>query len=162
MAEFNPAAGIVKLDISEADKENILEGYNGKDLPSRLIGPGILSRIFITATEAGDPMLKVLYKSTHPEYEGFPVWDNVTLTPAAAFKWAPFCELLSIDVSDLATGMKVDTDSETSAGYPVYAIETKNGTKNFDDGVEVQFSVIYRTHKETGNRWPELQFLENA
>lgn len=160
MAKFDPTASVIKLGITEADKENILEAYSGKDLPARLIGPGELSRVFITSTEAGDPMLKVLYKSTHPDYEGFPVWDNVTLTPAAAFKWAPFCEdILNISTEELNSGIKVDTDNESSAGYPVYAI----GGRDFrTDTIEVQFSVVYRKHKETGNVWPEIQFLDAA
>lgn len=156
---FDPTAGNIVLNISDADKENIIEGYNGPDLPARFIVQGELSRVYIDTTDNGDPMLKVLYKSTHKDYNGFPVWDNITLTPAAAFKWAPFCELVNIKTKELNTGIKVDTTKQTAAGYPV----THIGTWNIEEQlVDVQFSVTYRKNEETGNRWPELQFIDRG
>jgi hypothetical protein len=149
--------GAFTLGLSEADKENIIEGYKGDDLPSRQLFPGYVARVFLTRTEKKDPMLKVLYKCTHPEFNGFPVWDNLTLTPEAAFTWVPFVEeVLGMTIAEFSKSIYPDLTRETKSGHPVTQI---GKWKLEEDLIPCLFAVMYRKDKETGNRWPEIYMV---
>jgi hypothetical protein len=133
----------LNFGLSEADRENILTGYNGENPPANVLLPGVLSRMFLTKDKGGHYLLKVLYKVVGGEYDGFPAWDNVSLKPDAAFKWAPLCDdVLHIELAAFNSGMKIDKENKSSVGYPVLGI----GETNYDD-LPVMFSVGYRDYK---------------
>jgi len=144
--------GTLNLGFTEKDAEYEDLKYRGNELPARFVTPGVLDRAFLTTTENGDPMLKVLYKSTHPEYDGFPVWENITLTPAANFVWVPFSELLGLSPKEFSK-IKVDRTDEKASGYPVLSIGNVNLVTT---SPVVYFMVKWQTNKETKNRWPEI------
>ncbi len=162
---FNPLAKL-DLGLSDADLEGIEESYKGPDLPARRIGPGVLSRVYIDNNSNGNPMLKVLFKSTMKleakdgkvtDYTGWPLWENYTLTPDAAFKWKELIELLGITPKELNT-IKCDPNEQSGAGYRV----TQIGKVNMTEEIPMFFSVVYEkyTDPDTGevSRTPRLHF----
>lgn len=137
------------FDISEADRENILTGYEGEEPPNNTRLTGNLKRMFLARDNEGTPMLKVLYQAEGGAYDGYPAWENVSLKPSAAFKWVPLCEdILKVKIDDLKKRTKIDRDNETAAGYTVLSI----GKRAIDGDLPVVFTVGHRnyTNPQTG------------
>jgi hypothetical protein len=166
---FNPLAKL-DLGLSDADLEGIEEAYKGPDLPARRIGPGYLSRVYIDNNANGNPMLKVLYKSTMKleakdgsvtDYTGFAVWENYTLTPAGAFKWKELIELLGITPKDL-NALKCNPNEQSNAGFRV----TQFGKLDVSEELDIYFSVVYEkyTDPDTGevSRTPRVHFMSRV
>jgi len=161
---FNPLAKL-DLGLSDADLENVEESYKGPDLPARRIGPGVLARIYIDNNSNGNAMLKVLFKShmvtDKGDYTGWPLWENYTLTPAAAFKWKELIELLGITPKELNT-IKCDPNEQSGAGYRV----TQIGKLNVSEEIPVFFSVVYEKYTDTDTgevtRTPRLHFVSKV
>lgn len=137
--------GELVFNISEGDLENILSDYDGPAPEANVLMRGVLSGMYLNLTKGNDPLLKVVYKCTEGDYKGFSVWDNVTITPKAAFKWWPLCEhVLKISVDELRTGLKLDRETHTAAGIQVERI----GSWVNDGYHDVQFSVVYKSYED--------------
>jgi hypothetical protein len=133
------------FDINEADRENILTGYEGEEPPNNARLTGNLKRMFLARDNEGTPMLKVLYQVEGGTYDGYPAWENVSLKPSAAFKWVPLCEdILKVKIEDLKKRTKIDRENETNAGWPVLSI----GKRAIDGDLPVTFTVGYRNYTD--------------
>jgi hypothetical protein len=139
MAELNK----IFFDISEDDVVTS-EEYIGELPPARQAIEGVISRIYLDKTAAGDPIFKVLYTATEERYAGFTAWDNVTLTKKASFKWSPLIEALGVTVGDLAHATDTDNDDKSGAGVRVVRIGALNLSKK--NTVPVRFGVKYRKY----------------
>jgi hypothetical protein len=144
MAKPNPQS--LKFDISEDDKVTGGEAYIGDLPPAHKALAGVISKIYVTSTFAGDPILKVLYTATEDKYAGFTAWDNVTITAKAAFKWKPLVRALGISVMELATETVTDPEDESDAGIRVIRIGKLD--LSGDNTVPVYFGVKYRKYDE--------------
>lgn len=134
------------FDISEADTENILTSYNGLPPRAGQLMTGVVKG-FLTLDSNGNPMIKVLYVAEGGDYDGYVGWENISLIPSAAFKWAALCEdVLQVSVADLAKKMKLDTnpDNETSIGTPILSI----GKRDMTGSWRVGFSMRYKNYTD--------------
>jgi hypothetical protein len=136
----------LNFSISENDEVKGGEEYIGDLPPARKALTGVISKIYLSETMTGDPILKVLYTATEDKYAGFTAWDNVTLTPKAAFKWKPLVKALGVSVNDLASGTVVDENEESNAGTRVVRIGRLD--LSGDNTVPVLFAVKYRKYDE--------------
>lgn len=120
-------------------------GYIG-DLPrAKEKMAGVVRRLFLTQTSDGKPMLKVLYETTQPKYQGYTAWDNVTLTNESAFKWKPLLAAIGVTPQDFVTkGISADDGKASDIGSPVVSI---GGTKIPESGFPVYYGVSYRTYQ---------------
>lgn len=133
----------VALGLS-ADAEVTSTDYIGDLPPARKALPGVMRRAYLTTTEKGDPMAKVLYEVTEGAYAGFTAWDNVTLTNGAAFKWKPWADALGVSHADFASkGLTVDENDNSGAGNRILSVGGK--TLPVDGGVPIFFGVTYHT-----------------
>lgn len=136
----------VTFSISENDEVKGGEEYIGDLPPARKALVGVISRIYLSETMTGDPILKVLYTATEEKYAGFTAWDNVTLTPKAAFKWKPLVRALGVSVTDLATNTIINKNEESNAGVRVVRIGGLDLSGN--NTVPVLFAVKYRKYDD--------------
>lgn len=132
------------FDISEKGIEGILSSYTGADPKANVLMTGVLDKMYLSRDNSGNPMLKVLYKVTEGEYDGYVAWDNISLTDAAAFKWQSLCEnILDISWIDLKTRLFLVPGDESNAGQRVESI----GDAVLDGLTPVNFSVSYYMHE---------------
>lgn len=154
----------LNFGLSVEDTLDVVSSYNGKNPPSNLLMPGVLKRMYLTRDSNKAPMLKVLYVSNHPDYDGFPAWENVSLTKAAAFKWKALCEdVLNVTIEDLNSRMHLERDEENHVGVPVSSI----GDRVMDGEHPIMFSVGYRPYtddagNETRQTRVHMVFMNDA
>lgn len=142
MTEFNENP---IFNLSDDDRENILSEYDGPKPPAGLRLFGVLAGMYLGEDKDGLPLLKVVYKAVGGTYDGYTDWDNVSLKPSAAFKWASLIDdVLTVTVEDLAKRMKLDKYAETGAGYRVESI----GKWENDGSLEVYFTVGYKSYTD--------------
>lgn len=120
------------LDVKELEEAEYEEGsfqkYNG-EIPAT--GTMVLMRvakIWWTYSANDDPMLKVLcIAEDNPgsleEYDGLPAWENMVLTAAAKFKWAPFLEHFELTIRDVRNKTMVESEDDNQ-GAPITKIGT--------------------------------------
>lgn len=132
----------MSFDISSEIPEAENYEYVGELPPARKYVEGNLARMYMFATQHGVPMLKVIYRATETEFEGYTAWDNVTLSSESAFKWQPLCKILGVDPETLATKTMIDPTIETNAGNPVVRVGDV-----IPEDIPVRFAVKYRKSK---------------
>src|SRR5215469_231383 len=112
-----------ELDDAEFDDS---ARYEGEIPPEGTILRGYVSKMWATETQGGDHMLKVLWVADEnegdlEEYNGLAVWENLVMTTAAKFKWAPFFSLFDIKVSDVKNKTKIENEDD-NVGAPIISI----------------------------------------
>lgn len=118
--EFDEAA----LDVEWDEREDFTE-YDGEQPPRGTILKGKIKRAWYTISSNGNPMLKVIFeaegnKGELKQYNGLGVWDNITFTPKAAFRYGPFLQLFGFTLKDVKS--KIDAEEEDGQGFPVNSI----------------------------------------
>lgn len=141
------------FDIDELDVEYDevqYETYDGDIPKTGTVLRGYVQKAWMTWTEPKEkgqkprPMLKVILKAEgntgrQEEYNGLPVWDNITFTPNAAFHYGPFLKSLGITLRDVKAKMVLGDDDESN-GAPIIKI----AAVEIGEDARIQF-VIKRT-----------------
>jgi hypothetical protein len=122
-----------ELDVEYEDRGDFNE-YDG-DIPSSgTILSGVIKRLWFSISQNDNPMFRVLVEAqgnTGDEavYNGLGVWDNVTFTPKAAFRYQPFLALFGLTIADVK-GRTIVGD-EDNVGQPVEKVKNwVPGTKS--------------------------------
>jgi hypothetical protein len=141
-----------ELDEVEYDKERRdYEKYEGEQPPKDTYLLGYVKNVWWTENSSGARMLKVLWiadgnTGDTAEYNGLDVWENLTLTGNAKFKWGPFFEYFGLTIRLLKTKTIYDDDNESNLGVPI----TKIGSK-FVPGEDCRVAIITSREKYNGN-----------
>lgn len=118
--EFDPDA----LDV-EYNKDGY-DDYAGEIPPTGTMLLGRVKKLWWTYSGNEDPMIKALFIAEDnedglEEYDGLPVWDNLTFIPAAAFKYMPFLDALGLTLQQIKTKLYI-ADDEDNLGTPIERI----------------------------------------
>jgi hypothetical protein len=143
------------LDVDELESaewdDTTYERYGGEIPPKDTFLVGYVKNVWWTETNAGDPMLKVLWiadgnTGDEEEYNGLPVWENLALTAKSKFKWAPFFRQFGLTVRMIKTKTIIAADDD-NVGAPI----TKIGT-DFAPGESARCAIITGREKYN-NEW---------
>lgn len=116
-----------ELDIEELEEaeyeESDYEPYSGPQPPKGTILYGYIKKIWWTYNSNDVRMLVVIFEATEEsgKYKGLGVWDRITLSTAAKFRWQPFLDAAGITLQDIKRKMIVEKDDENQ-GRPVNKI----------------------------------------
>lgn len=144
-----------KIDVDEMEAAEYSEGsyakYDGEVPPADTILTAYIKSMWWAETQNGDPMLKVLVvaegnEGEEEEYEGLPMWENMALTPAAKFKWAPFFDHFGITVAD-AKNKVIVSGEDDQLGEPV----TKIGS--FVPGSDESWCRVITSREPYNGNW---------
>lgn len=139
-----------ELDIEELEEaeyeESDYEPYSGPQPPKGTILYGYVKKIWWTYNSNDVRMFVVIFEATDEsgKYKGLGVWDRITLSTAAKFRWQPFLDAMGITLQDIKKKMIVERDDENQ-GRPV----TKIGS--FVIGDEEKAAIRIITKKERYN-----------
>ena len=125
----------LKMDDDEFDIEELenaeyddtqYERYTGEIPPKDTVLAGYIKSCWLTETQAGDRMIKVLFvadgnEDDLEEYNGLPVWENLAMTAKSKFKWAPFFEYFGLTVKMFAKQTMLAEDDD-NVGAPITKI----------------------------------------
>src|SRR5215472_2387479 len=118
------------LDIDELDAVEYsteqFDSYDGEVPPKDIELVGYVRKMWWTRSQAGDPMLKILWlaaenEGDYEEYNGCPFWLNAALIGAAKFRWAPFLDNFGITLKAVKTQTDV-ADKDDQNGAPINKI----------------------------------------
>jgi chemotaxis protein histidine kinase CheA len=120
-----------ELESAEYNEEQY-SSYGGEVPPADTILRAYIKNMWYTRTNPkpgkkfGNPMLKVLLIADEneeelEEYNGLPLWENMSLTPGAKFKWAPFLSHFGLTIRDVKSKIVVAEDDD-SQGAPIQKI----------------------------------------
>ena len=121
-AEFD----VEELDVDYDERDDIID-YDGPQPKARMELPGRIKNMWYLTSSNGNPMFKVVFEAEtagHRElaaYDGCPVWDNITFTPGAAFRYQPFLALFGLTLRDVKSRMDLEED-ETRMGRKVLSV----------------------------------------
>jgi hypothetical protein len=116
---------VEELDAIEYSTEQF-DSYDGEVPPKDIELTGYVRRMWWTRSQAGDPMLKVLWVAAEndgdfDEYNGCPFWLNAALIGAAKFRWAPFLDNFGITLKQIKNNTEV-ADKDDQNGAPIIKI----------------------------------------
>jgi hypothetical protein len=142
--EFDPEALDVEWDDSNYDT------YDGEQPPSGTALLVNISKLWWTYASDDTPMLKVLMLAEgndngKEEYDGLPVWDNLTFKTSAAFRYGPFLEATGFTLQDIKKKMKVEDEDERN-GAPIAAI----GSFKPDNGEDSLIGIVTKRERYNG------------
>ncbi len=115
-----------ELDVDYDERDDIID-YDGPTPKARMELPGRIKNLWYLTSSNGNPMFKVIFEaetaghSKLAAYDGCPVWDNITFTPGAAFRYQPFLQLFGLTLRDVKSRMDLEED-ETRMGRKVLSI----------------------------------------
>ena len=118
------------LDIDELDSIEYsteqFDQYDGEVPPIDTELTGYVKKMWWTRSQAGDPMLKVLWVAAEndgdaEEFNDCPFWLNLALIGGAKFRWAPFLENYGITLKQVKTATDV-ADKDDQNGAPINKI----------------------------------------
>lgn len=119
------------LNVKELEEAEYEEGqfqkYDGEIPPTgTMLNMRVTAMWWTYTAQDGDAMLKVLsVAEDNPgslsEYDGLPCWDNMALTAAAKFKWAPFLDHFGLTIRQVKTQLFVADDDDRN-GAPIEKI----------------------------------------
>lgn len=120
--EFDPD----ELDVEYSDSD--FQTYEGEIPPTGTMLLGRWTKLWWTYSGNGDPMIKALFVAEDnedelEEYNGLPVWENLTFTPSAAFKYQPWLEVTGLSLALIKTKLYVAEDDD-NIGTPIERIGT--------------------------------------
>lgn len=117
-----------ELDIEELDAAEVSDNgytpYTGKQPPKGTVLYGVVKKIWWTYNSNNVRMLTVIFQATSEsgQYEGLAVWERLTMSAAAKFRWQPFLEATGITLKDLKNKLIVEDEDDPSRGTPVIKI----------------------------------------
>jgi len=119
------------FDINELDVEwedSDYATYDGDIPPNGTTLSGHIKKMWWSYTSEEKPMLKVLFvardnEGDEKEFDGLPVWENITFTPSAAFRYGPFLEAFGLTLKDVRDKTYVK-DEDDNLGAPIEKIAT--------------------------------------
>lgn len=112
------------LDV-EYNEDGGYQEYEGEIPPRGAILAGRVKRVWYTISSNDNPMLKVIWeaegnKGDSKKFDGLGIFDNVTFTPKAAFRYMPFLKLFGVTLADVKN--KMIGGEEDNMGNPVEKI----------------------------------------
>jgi len=119
-----------ELDIDELENaeydDTRYERYDGEIPPKDTVLVGYVKSAWLTETQAGDRMIKVLFVADgntgdEEDYNGLPVWENLALTTKSKFKWAPFFNQFGLTVRMFAKQTMLAAEDD-NVGAPITKI----------------------------------------
>lgn len=118
--EFDPE----ELDVEWEDTQ--FDTYDGEQPPSGTALVVNIKKLWWTYASDDTAMLKVLMQAEgnnggKEEYEGLPIWENLTFKSSAAFKYGPFLEVAGFTLQDIKKKMKV-ADEDDRNGAPIVSV----------------------------------------
>lgn len=139
-----------ELENAEWDESKKFDKYDGEIPPKDTVLVGYLKNAWWTETSNGDRMIKVLWVADgntgdEEEYNGCPFWENLALTAAAKWKWAPFFRQFGLTVKMVKTQTMIAEDDD-NVGAPI----TKIG-KKFVPGEDARCGIITGREKYKGD-----------
>ena len=120
-SQFNPDA----LDIEPEQREGFGDPEND-DPPKGTVLAGKITRIWATQSRNGDLMFVTIFraegnKKKLAQYNDLAIFERITFTPKAAFRYQPFLRLFGITLADVQKKTTVG-DEEENLGLPVEKI----------------------------------------
>lgn len=121
-AEFD----LDELDVEYEDRDDIIE-YDGPVPKARMELPGRIKNMWWTTSSNGNRQFKVIFEAETAkvrgleQYDGCPIWDQVTFTPGAAFRYQPFLHLFGLTLRDVKGRMDLEED-ESKLGRKILAV----------------------------------------
>ena len=120
MAGFNPD----KLDVEWEDSD--FESYDGEMPPSGVRLLGYIKKMWWTFTSEDVPMIKALFiadgnTGKTEQYNGLPIWDQITFKESAAFRYGPFLQMAGFTLHDIFNKTYVAEDDD-NLGAPIEKI----------------------------------------
>lgn len=120
--EFDPDA----LDVEYDPNKKGGQKYTGEQPPAGTILLGSVVRLWWTYAADNTPMIKLIFEADgNPgdlaEYDGLPVWENLTFKTSAAFKYQPWLEQMGLTLHDIANKTYV-ADEDDNVGAPIEKI----------------------------------------
>jgi hypothetical protein len=121
-SEMNPE----ELDVEWSNDKDYVK-YEGEIPETGEVVNGVIKKMWWTYSGDNTPMIKVLFEAdeTAGEYEGLPIWENLTLKPSAAFKYGPFLEFFGLTLKDIKNKTYVigdDGSADDNNGAPIEKI----------------------------------------
>ncbi len=149
---------IDELEEAEEGGERSFEPYDGEQPPVGTKLNGYVKKVWWTYTAekpdgtGGDPMLKVLViadenDGEEEEFNGCPIWENLTLTAAVKFRWAPMLRCFGLTIRDVKNKTIVSKDDENN-GAPVEKIGSWEPGEESD---AAWFTMVTDRHKFNGS-----------
>jgi hypothetical protein len=117
------------LDEAEyTDREDFAE-YEGELPPRGTILNGRIKRVWATMSSNNNFMFKTLFEAEAnggdlAQYNGLPIWDNITFVETAAFRYKPFLMIFGLKVKDVKSRIDVTDDENETLGRSVSKIAT--------------------------------------
>jgi hypothetical protein len=113
-----------ELDVEYEDRD--FSEYDGEIPRSGTILNGQIKKVWFTISQNDNPMFRVLTEAQgnegdSAEFNGLGVWDNVTFTPKAAFRYQPFLALFGLTIADVK--QRTVVGDEDNIGQPVEKIK---------------------------------------
>jgi hypothetical protein len=118
-----------EFDPDELDVEyegNQFERYDGDIPKTGTILTARVTKMWWTQSGDGDSMIKALVVAeqndgSKDEYNGLPVWENLTFITRAAFRYQPFLENFGVTLKEIKNKMMVANDDD-NIGTPIESI----------------------------------------
>jgi ribosomal protein S16 len=120
--EFDPD----ELDVEYDDTS--YETYDGEVPKTGTLVTARVTKCWWTYSQNDNPMIKAIAVAEDgdnglEEYDGLPIWENITFTPSAAFRYQPFLRAFGLTLKDVKTKTIV-ADEEDNLGTPIEKIGT--------------------------------------
>jgi hypothetical protein len=137
---------IDELDVEWTDADYVK--YEGEVPATGEVVNGFIKKMWWTYASDNTPMIKVLFEAddTAGEYEGLPIWENLTFKPSAAFKYGPFLEFFGLTLKNIRDDKYV-SDTDDNNGAPLEKIGT------FEPGSEDAFCAVAVKRTKYEGKW---------
>lgn len=121
-----------EFDVDELDVEyDKGTRYTGDIPPTGTVVLARVTKMWLTESSQGDIMFKALAVAEDGddqdpevgEYDGLPIWENLTMNPDAAFKYQPFVEAFPFTLKEMRDNLYIARDDD-NVGAPVEKIGT--------------------------------------
>jgi hypothetical protein len=126
---------VEELDAIEYSTEQF-DSYDGEVPPKDIELKGYVKKMWWTRSQAGDPMLKILWvaadnEGEEEEFNDCPFWLNYALNGGSKFRWAPFLDTYGITLRQIKKREIDLADKDDQNGAPINKIGSfKPGEEN--------------------------------
>jgi len=139
---------LTAADIDGAERSEARIRYSGPNIIPSGTYRWVVQYLKKTESSKGNPMIEAMltldgtWKRNHAEYEGFPMWDRITVIESTKEKLANFLDGIGATGKDLLQGTIVDEDGRITklgsvgdpAGIMVFCtIEKEKPTKEYPE-----------------------------
>ena len=118
-----------ELEDADEGEQQEFDDYEGEIPPANTILIFRVKKMWWTVTsDEKFRMIKAILiaeanTGTKKQYNGLPMWENLSLNPAAAFRYKPFLRALGITVHDIKKKLYLADEDEVISGQEVAPIE---------------------------------------